>query len=430
MTLTSTTRSTDLLRAAAALMPGGVSSPARAYRSVGGTPPFIASGRGAYVTDEDGRRYLDYVLAFGPHIMGHAHPAIVEAIRDGVALGTGFGAPHRLEAALAAEIVAAMPAIEMIRFVNSGTEAVMSAARLARAFTRRDLLVKFDGHYHGHADAFLARAGSGVATLGLPDSPGVTARAAGETLVVPFNDADAVEAVFAAHGDRIAAVIVEPVAGNMGVVPPRRGFLQALRDVTSQAGALLVFDEVMSGFRVHPGGAQALYGVTPDLTTLGKVIGGGLPVGAYGGRREIMSMVAPAGPVYQAGTMSGNPLTMAAGLAALRELRRPGCWDGIARVTTALATRLTRAAAAAGVPVQVPAVGTMLSMHFTDAPVMEWEDVRRADQPRFRRFFHAMLERGIYLPPSPFEAWFLSAAHGDVELDLTVSAAEDALGTL
>ena len=423
-------RTTDASRAlfaeASGLLPGGVDSPVRAFRAVGGDPLFIARGEGAWLEDVDGNRYVDYMLSWGPLILGHAPAALVRALADAAALGTSFGAPSPLEVRLAQRVREFFPAVEMLRFVSSGTEATMSALRLARAFTGRAKILKFEGCYHGHADLLLVKAGSGVATLGLPDSPGVPEGTVADTLVVPFNDLDAVERRFADLPGEIAAVIVEPVAGNMGVVPPAEGFLDGLRAVTSAHGALLIFDEVMTGFRVHPGGAQGLTGVVPDLTTLGKVIGGGLPVGAYGGRRDIMELIAPAGPVYQAGTLSGNPLAMRAGLVTLDALARPGVWDGIAARAATVGGLIEDAARAARVPITVQRVGTMLTAFFSDAPVTNWASAGRCDTQAFGRWHRALLDRGVYWVPSQFEAAFLSAAHGDAEMTHTAAAMERA----
>ncbi|HUX14344.1 MAG TPA: glutamate-1-semialdehyde 2,1-aminomutase [Spirochaetia bacterium] len=418
-----TTNSETLFDTARVLLPGGVDSPVRAFKAVGGTPLFIDRGEGPYLFDVDGNRFIDYVLSWGPLILGHAHPSVVAAIAKAAALGTSFGAPHASEIRLAQLIREFMPGIEKLRFVNSGTEAVMSAIRLARAHVRRNRIIKFEGNYHGHSDALLVRAGSGIATLGLPDSPGVPPGAVADTLVARYNDLGSVERLFAEHPDEIAAVILEPVAGNMGVVSADREFLLGLRKLTQKRGALLIFDEVMSGFRVHPGGAQTLYGIAPDLTTLGKVIGGGLPVGAYGGRRDIMGLIAPEGPVYQAGTLSGNPLAMAAGIATLEVLKAEPAWDRAARRCDELARGITAAAAEAGVAVRVPHVGTMFSVFFTDRDVRDWDEVKACDTEVFRRYFHAMLEAGVYLAPSPFEAGFVSAAHGEQEIRGTVEAA-------
>ena len=420
-------RSIEFFAEAQTLLPGGVDSPVRAFRSVGGQPLFIERGEGAFLYDVDGNRFVDYVLSWGPLILGHAHPRVVRAIADAAARGTSYGAPSPLELELAKLIQQYVPSIEMIRFVNSGTEATMSALRLARAYTGRNKIIKFEGCYHGHADLLLVQAGSGVATLGLPDSPGVPPSTVADTLVAPFNDLVVVERLFEEYANQIAAIIVEPVAGNMGVVPPVAGFLRGLRDITAAHGALLVFDEVMTGFRVHPGGAQALYNIEPDLTTLGKVIGGGLPVGAYGGRRDVMQMVAPAGPMYQAGTLSGNPLAMTAGIVTLKELQTPEVWDAIEANTARLSAGLSAAAEEAGVPVVTQRVGTMFTLFFTDQPVVNWATAKTADTKKFGAFFREMLQGGVYLPPSQFEAGFLSTRHGANELELTVQAAEQAL---
>ena len=419
-------RSKELLAAAKKVIPGGVNSPVRAFRAVGGEPPFIDHGQGAHLWDADGNRYVDYVLSWGPLILGHAHPAVVEALAEAAARGTSYGAPTALEIELAELVVEMVPSVEMVRFVNSGTEATMSALRLARAYTGRHKIVKFEGCYHGHADMLLVQAGSGVATLGLPDSPGVPPGAAQDTLTAPYNDLAAVEALYAQFPGEIAAVILEPVAGNMGVVPPAEGFLPGLRRLTEAHGSLLIFDEVMTGFRVALGGAQALYGIDPDLTTLGKVIGGGLPVGAYGGKRQIMERVAPAGPMYQAGTLSGNPLAMTAGLVTLRELRKPGVFEGIVTQTERLCRGIGQAATEAGVPVYQTQVGTMFCTFFAEAPVTDYASAKQSDTAAFGRFFQAMLAAGVYLAPSQFEAGFTSAAHGDEEIDATVEAARRA----
>lgn len=422
----STATSERLFAEATRVLPGGVNSPVRAFRGVGGTPRFMARGEGAYLIDADGHRLLDLVLSWGPLILGHAHPAIVETIARTAASGTTFGAPTELEVRMAERIASLFPAIEMLRCVSSGTEAGMSVVRLARAATGRRGILKFEGCYHGHTDALLAAAGSGVATLGLPDSPGVTPSTAADTFTVPFNDLDAVRAVVAARGDDLAAILVEPVAGNMGVVPPSPEFLPGLRAIADACGALLVFDEVMTGWRAHPRGAQLLYGVRPDLVCLGKVIGGGLPAAAYGGSRALMSRIAPAGDVYQAGTLSGNPLAMAAGLATLDLLETTDAWERAERFAARAAEGLAREADAAGVAVQVQRVGTMFTLFFADAPIRDYADAKRADRERYARFFHAMLDRGVYFPPSAFEAAFTSAAHGDAELDLLLGAAREA----
>jgi glutamate-1-semialdehyde 2,1-aminomutase len=418
-------RCDDLFARAKAVIPGGVSSPVRAFKAVGGVPRFLARAEGARVFDEDGGAYVDYVGSWGPMILGHAHPAVLEAVADAAARGTSFGAPCAGEVELAERVVRAVPSIDKVRFVSSGTEATMSALRVARGFTGRAKIVKFDGCYHGHADSLLVAAGSGVATLGIPGSPGVPPGTVADTIVVPFNDEAALEAAAAAHGPDVAAVIVEPVCGNMGTVAPRPGFLEALREVTRRIGALLVFDEVMTGFRLAKGGAQELLGVTPDMTCLGKIVGGGLPAAAYGGRADIMATVAPEGPVYQAGTLSGNPLAMAAGCVVL-DLLDPSVYATLEKRGARLEEGLRRAARDAEVNVAINRVGSMITVFFTEGPVVDYASAKASDTRRFGRFFHAMLERGVYLPPAQFEAAFVSTAHGEAEIDLTVRAATEA----
>jgi glutamate-1-semialdehyde 2,1-aminomutase len=420
------TRSEELFDRARVVTPGGVNSPVRAFGAVGGTPLFITAGEGAWVQDADGRRYVDYVQSWGASLFGHADPDIVRAASDVASRGTSFGAPTELEVRLAEEIVDAVPSVDMVRLTSSGTEAAMSAVRLARGFTGRPRVVKFAGCYHGHADGLLADAGSGLATFGLPASPGVTEGAAGDTLVLPYNDAAAVGEAFRADGEHIACVIVEPVAANMGVIPPEPHFLEELRRITSGHGALLVFDEVITGFRLARGGAQALYGVNPDLTVLGKVMGGGFPCAAYGGRAEIMSKVAPAGDVYQAGTLSGNPVAAAAGLAALEMIRQRDPYPILEKTALAVVDGITDALSTAGVAHTINRVESLFSVFFTGGTVRNFDDARGADHARYARFFHALLERGIYLPPSGYEAWFLSTVHGDAEIERTVEAVGDA----
>ena len=411
-------------------MPGGVNSPVRAFKAVGGHPLFIQRGQGSRVYDQDGNEFIDYVCSWGPLILGHSHPTVVAALKRAVDRGTSFGAPTELENTLAQMVCSALPSVEMVRFVSSGTEATMSALRLARAYTGRDKIVKFAGCYHGHADGLLATAGSGAATFGLPDSPGVPSSVARDTLVVPYNDLKAVERLFAAEGSDIAAIIVEPVAANMGVVPPRPGFLEGLRRIADSGGALLIFDEVITCFRVAYGGAQALYGVLPDLTCLGKVIGGGLPTGAYGGRRQIMEMVAPLGPVYQAGTLSGNPLAMTAGIETLKILGQPGTYDQLEERAALLAGQLSALAAEAGVPLFISRVGSILTAFFVADEVADYESARSSDTGLYALFFSHMLERGIYLAPSQFEAAFLSLAHTRQDIELTLRAAGEVFSIL
>jgi glutamate-1-semialdehyde 2,1-aminomutase len=424
------THSGRLFRQAQKYLPGGVDSPVRAFKAVGGIPPFIVKGQGSRVYDADGNQFIDYVGSWGPLILGHAHPQIVKALKQAVERGTSYGAPTELEITLARMISEAMPAMEMMRLVSSGTEAAMSALRLARAFTGRDKIVKFAGGYHGHADGLLAKGGSGLATLGIPDSPGVPADYARNTLVAPYNDSGAVARLFERYPEEIAAVIVEPVAANMGVVTPRPGFLASLRDLTTEFGALLIFDEVITGFRLAYGGAQALYGVTPDLTCLGKIIGGGLPVGAYGGRRQIMEMVAPLGPVYQAGTLSGNPLAMTAGIETLKALRQPGVYQQLEAKSSALAGGIAKMASEAGINLHIGRVASLLTVFFTARAVVDYQSAKQADTGLFARFFQNLLSAGIYWPPSQFEAAFISTAHTDEDIQLTLKAVETALGSL
>ncbi|HEV7684686.1 MAG TPA: glutamate-1-semialdehyde 2,1-aminomutase [Pyrinomonadaceae bacterium] len=422
-------KSARLFARAIELLPGGVNSPVRAFRGVGGTPLFIRSATGPTITDVDGRTFIDYVGSWGPMILGHADAEIVAALAAVAANGTSFGAPNELEIELAEEIVAAVPSIEMVRMVNSGTEATMSAIRLARGVTGRDKLVKFEGCYHGHADSLLVKAGSGVATLGLPDSPGVPASLAQHTLTVPFNDAAALQEIFDQHHD-IAAVIIEPVVGNMGCVPPAPGFLDFVRKLTTMHGALLIFDEVMTGFRVARGGAQELYGVTPDITCLGKIIGGGLPVGAYGGSRDLMSNIAPVGPIYQAGTLSGNPLAMTAGLLTLRRLRDKKIYDVLEQRSAKLCAGLAQVANEAGVQTTTNRVGSMWTSFFATEPVTNWATANKSNREFYGKFFHAMIAEGVYLAPSQFEAGFVSITHTDEIIDKTIIAARRAFKSL
>ena len=418
-----TTRSEDLFNRAQQLIPGGVNSPVRAFRAVGRAPLFIREASGASITDVDGNSYIDYVGSWGPMILGHAHPVVIEAIREAAGRGTSYGAPTELEVELAGEIISAFPSIERVRLTSSGTEAAMSAIRLARGFTGRDGIVKFEGCYHGHSDSLLVKAGSGLATFGTPDSAGVPADLARHTIVVPYNDPESLAKTFDEQESEIACVIIEPVAGNMGCVPPRSGYLEAVREITARHGALLIFDEVITGFRVAYGGAQQLYGVKPDLTCLGKIIGGGLPVGAFGGRADVMDKLAPLGPVYQAGTLSGNPLAVTAGLAILKLLRESSPYEQLERLGSKLEQGLKAAAAEANIPATVNRVGSMLTAFFTEAPVTDWPSAKKSDTDRYARYFRAMLEEGIYLAPSQFECAFVSLAHTDELIERTIDAA-------
>jgi glutamate-1-semialdehyde 2,1-aminomutase len=423
-------RNEQLFERAQRVIPAGVNSPVRAFRSVGGTPRFFVRGEGARLVDADGRSYIDYVGSWGPAIAGHAHPAVVQAVQQTAARGLSFGAPTELEIELAEMLVSLVPSIELVRLVSSGTEATMSALRLARGHTGRAKIVKFEGCYHGHGDSLLVKAGSGALTFGQPSSAGVPAAIANETLVVPYNDLVAVEAAFAAEPDKIAGVIVEPIAGNMNLVLPKPGFLEGLHALCDRYGAVLIFDEVMTGFRVHPQGAQGRYGITPDLTTLGKVIGGGMPVGAFGGRRDIMEKIAPLGPVYQAGTLSGNPVAVAAGLATLAITRAPNFHEQLERTTRALTDGLVRAAARHRVPFAAQAAGGMFGIYFAACAPQTYDEVMACDVASFRRFFHAMLDAGVYLAPSAYEAGFVSSAHTDVEIAETLAAADAAFARI
>jgi glutamate-1-semialdehyde 2,1-aminomutase len=421
------TKSAALFEASKAVIPGGVNSPVRSFRSVGGTPPFIARGEGARLYDVDGNSYIDYCLSWGPLILGHAHPEVVEALIEATRRGTSFGAPTELELEMARAVIRCMPSLEMVRMVNSGTEATMSAIRLARAYTGRAKIIKFAGCYHGHNDSLLVKAGSGATDLGVPDSPGVPAGSAANTLSLPFNNLEAVEEAFRRYGEEIAAVITEPVVGNMGLILPKPGFLEGLRRITTEYGALLIFDEVMTGWRVSYGGAQGYYGIDPDLTTFGKVIGGGLPVGAYGGKRKIMELVAPAGPMYQAGTLSGNPLAMTCGLKTLEILGRPGTYERLTALTRRLAEGLSAAMERLGLPYRAQSIGSMFGLFLTDREVVDYETALTCDTKLYSRYFHAMLRRGVYLAPSQFEAGFMSLAHTEADIDATVEAAYEAM---
>jgi glutamate-1-semialdehyde 2,1-aminomutase len=416
-----------LFKKAEQFIPGGVDSPVRAFKAVGGNPLFIERGRGSRIIDVDGNQYIDYVCSWGPLILGHSHPQVIEALKSAAEKGTSFGAPCELEIILAEMIAEAMPSLEMVRFVSSGTEATMSAVRLARGFTGRDKIIKFEGCYHGHADGLLAKSGSGLATFSIPDSAGVPAGYAQNTIVVPYNNLKLVEQVFQSQGDAIAAVIVEPVAANMGLVLPASGFLEGLRTLTLKHGALLIFDEVISGFRVSYGGAQGLYGVVPDLTCLGKIIGGGLPVGAYGGKRQIMQLVAPVGPVYQAGTLSGNPLAMTAGIETLKALRLPGVYERLESLTSSLEKGIHTASNELGVKIQISRLSSLITMFFTADPVIDFETAKKADLKAFSRFFNKLLKSGIYWPPSQFESCFISLAHSEEDIQFTLSAIQRSL---
>jgi glutamate-1-semialdehyde 2,1-aminomutase len=424
------TESHELFQRALNLMPGGVNSPVRAFRAVGGDPVFMASGKGSCITDVEGRSYIDYVLSWGPLILGHCHPEVVEALAKAIERGSSFGACTPAEVELAERIRDAYPSIERVRLVNSGTEATLSALRVARAATGRDKILKFEGCYHGHGDSLLVKAGSGVATLGLPDSPGVPRALAELTLTLPFNDPAALEEAFRIHRNQLAAAIVEPVVGNSGCIPPQAGFLEKLRKLTAEQGTVLILDEVMTGSRVAYGGAQEMFEIQPDLTTLGKIIGGGLPVGAYGGKASLMDWVAPAGPVYQAGTLSGNPLAVAAGLKTLEILRRPGTYERLEVISEKLASGLAAAAAKAGVPLTVNRVGSMFTCFFTRDPVTDYASAKRSETAKFARFFRSLLERGVYFPPSQFEAAFVSTVHSEADVTLTIAAAAKAFDDL